>query len=364
MEKELSTLALQAEKILARIETAAPEVVAGQVYARRKHGLIRSVSLTPVLIGCLMLSSTFVISLSAPSNTIRDDFIIERVSPGNAETIWKRKLTPRVGAAYSLTLDLRNRLTAQEIRSQRVLWQHSLPPVAASSAPIVIAEKKQPFVAVATAVGKVYYIAASSGEIVWQQNLSDTIEVSPLPVKEQILTVACADGRIYGLSRIDGHIQYMLQTGSRISALEPVADGSGENIYAVADGRRVLALNASSGDLRWRRDTFGTVTDSPIVAAGTIIAPTTEGNDSKLWAFDETGNIRWINTFDRYTNLAATKDYLAIAQGSIVTLIRASTGEPVHYWQLPEAPADLKLVRESNRVVVRTDQGMLVSMLN
>jgi len=363
MEQQLRELASRAGEKLDRVEASAPALVAGRVYTQRKRTLVRPVSVAPVILGCLILSGTIGISLSAPSG-IKEDAIIEQVSPGNAETVWKREVTPATGPAYHLTLDLRNRLTAQETLSQRVLWQQVLPPVAASSAPIVVGERKQLYVTVATSIGAVYHIAAKSGQILWMQNLSDKVEVSPLPVKDRIITVACADGRIYGLNRTDGHIEYMIQTGSRIAALEPVADGIGEHIYAVADGRRVLALNASTGDLQWRRDTFGTVSDSPLVAAGTIITPTTEGGDSKLWAFDQAGEIKWINTFDRYTNLTAAEDYIAMSQGSLVTLIRATTGEPVHYWQLAESPADISLAREGNRMVVRTDQGMLVSALN
>jgi outer membrane protein assembly factor BamB len=363
MEQQLAELASRTGARLGLLEPTAPALVAGRVYARRKRNLIRSVSVVPFVLGCLALAGTMGISLSVPGG-IKKDTIIEQVSPGSAETVWKREVTPAAGQAFHLALDLRNRLTAQEVKSQRVLWQQALPPVAASSAPVVFAEKQQLYVTVATSIGAVYHIAAHSGQILWMQNLSDTIEVSPLPVQNRIITVVCADGRIYGLSRTDGHIEYMIQTGSRITALEPVADGVGEHIYAVAEGRRVLALNARTGDLQWRRDTYGTVSDSPLVAAGTIITPTTEGSDSKLWAFNESGELQWINTFDRYTNLAAAEDYIAMSQGSLVTLIRAATGEPVHYWQLAKSPADLALVRDGNRVVVRTDQGMLVSMLN
>lgn len=363
MEQQLRELASRTDTKLGLIEPSAPALVAGRVYARRKTTLVRSVSIAPVVLGCLVLAGTIGISLSSPGG-IKKDTIIEQVSPGNAETVWKREVTPAAGQAFHLTLDLRNRLTAQEIQSQRVLWQQVLPPVAASSAPVVFGEKQQLYVTVATSIGAVYHIAANSGQILWMQNLSDQIEVSPLPVQNRMITVTCADGRIYGLNITDGHIEYMIQTGSRIAALEPVADGVGEHVYAVADGRRVLALNARTGDLQWRRDTFGTVSDSPLVAAGTIITPTTEGSDSKLWAFNESGEIQWINTFDRYTNLTAAEDYIAMSQGSLVTLIRAATGEPVHYWQLAKSPADLTLVREGNRMVVRTDQGMLVSMLN
>ena len=363
MEQQLRELAARTEAHLASVQPGSPAAIAGRVYTRRKTTLIRPVAWAPVLLGCLVLSGTIGISLTAPAAP-GEKPSIELVSPGNAETVWKREVAPTAGRAFHLTLDLRNRLTAQEVRSQRVLWQQVLPPVAASSAPVVFGDRQQLFVTVATSMGAVYLISANSGQILWMQNLSDKVDVSPLPVHDSIITVACTDGRIYGLNAVNGHIEYMIQTGSRIAALEPVADAVGEHIYAIADGRRVLALNARTGDLQWRRDTFGTVSDSPILAAGTIIAPTTEGADSKLWAFDASGEIKWINTFDRYTNLAAAEDYIAMSQGNLVTLIRATTGEPVHYWQLNASPADLSLVREGNRMVVRTDQGLLVSALN
>lgn len=363
MERHLRELASRARARMACVEPAAAAAIAERVYARRTHPLIRSVSVVPVILGGLILSSSIGVSLSAPSG-FRDKPVIEQVSPDNAETVWKREVVPVAGPAFHLTLDLRNRLTAEEALSGRVIWQQMLPPVAASSAPVVFGEAQQLYVTVATSIGAVYHLAANSGQILWMQNLSDTIEVSPLPVQNRMLTVACTDGRIYGLNGSDGHIEYMIQTGSRIAALEPVADGVGEHIYAVADGRRVLALNARTGDLQWRRDIYGTVSDSPLLAAGTIIAPTSEGSDSKLWAFDQSGEIKWINTFGRYTKLAAAEDYIAMLQGSLVTLIRATTGEPVHYWQLAESPADISLAREGNRMVVRTDQGQLISALN
>ncbi len=363
MEQQIRALASRVNKRLTLIDASAPAVVAGRVYAQRKRSLIRSASVMPVIFGCLVLSVIVNISLSGTANK-KNDAIIEQASPEDAETVWKREVIPARQPAFQLTLDLRNRLTARETHSRRILWRQELPPVAASSAPIVTGENNQLYVTIATAMGAVYHISAQSGQIHWMQNLSDRIEVSPLAVSERIMTVACADGRIYGLNRGDGHIEYMIRTGSRIAALEPVADGVGEHIYAVADGRRVLALNARTGDLQWRRDTYATVSDSPLVAAGTIITPTTEGSDSKLWAFDMSGEIKWINTFDRYTNLAAAEEYIAMSQGSIVTLIRAATGEPVHYWQLPKSPADLSLAREGNLMVIRTDQGLLVSALN
>lgn len=340
-----------------------PALVAQRVYARRRVTLVRPVSMVPVLLGCLVLSGTIGVSLSAPgAETIKPR--IEALRPGNAETVWKHEVAAPPGPTVQITLDLRNRLVGKEARTQRVLWQQLLPPVAASSAPAVFADRQQVFVAVAAANGTVVLLSATSGQIAWTQQLSERVEVSPLPIAHAGLAVACADGRIYGLNLQTGAVEYMTETDSRIAALEPVADGEGEQFYAVADSRRVLALNARTGNLQWGRDTFGTVSDRPLVAAGNVIAPTSEGGDSKLWAFDESGDLKWMNTFGRYSNLAAAEDYIAMTHGSLVTLIQATTGEPVHYWQLAESPDELSLERQGNRLIVRTDQEILTTVLN
>lgn len=363
METELQSFAAAAQPALDKFTGAPALPTAARVYALRQKSLVPGIAVLPAILGCLVLSGAMGLTVSA-GRSAAESTTVEKVSPQNAETIWKNEVTPAQGQAFHLTLDLRNTLRATTVRGDRVLWQQQLPAVAASSAPVVFSNKDKVFVSVATAIGAVYMISARNGQILWMQNVGNRIEVSPLQTKNSVITVACTDGRIYGLNTGDGHIEYMVQTDSVITALEPVADGHGEHIYAVADERRILALNAKTGDLQWRRDTYGTVSDSPVLAANNIITPTSEGNASKLWAFDASGELRWINTFDRYNSLTAADNYIAMAQGNLVTLIRAETGEPVHYWQLENSPADIELTRQGGHVAVKTDQGVLISALN
>ena len=289
---------------------------------------------------------------------------IERVSPDGAETIWENQITPPNGHEFHLTLDLDNRLSAVDTWSRRVLWQHVMPAISSTSAPLAFADRSGVLVGVATTIGAVYLINAASGNVVWMQNVSDRIDVSPLQIKNSILTVACADGRIYGLNITDGHIDYMVQTDSTITALEPVSDERGEHIYAIADKTRILALNAMTGDLAWRVDTHGEATDSPLLTSNRVIAPTTDGASSKLWAFDTVGNLRWMSTFDRVNSFASANDYIAMAQGNLITLLRAETGEAVHYWQLNESPGALQLITQRGKLVVKTEHGDLFSAIN
>lgn len=363
MEQKITALAQHARPINGAVFSA-PIEIANRVYSLRKRSLVPPLAILPALVGAALLSGGmgFVASGANISPTVRTS--VESISPEGAETIWEKQIKPQNGRNFHLTLDLADTLRATEVQSNKVLWSQPLPEIASTSAPLVFTENEKVFVSIATSIGAIYLINAQSGQVIWMQNLSDRVDVSPLQIKNTMLAVACADGKIYGLNVADGHIDYMIQTDSEITSLEPVADGRGEHIYAIADKKRIMALNAMTGDLQWRRETSGVATDSPILTARNIITPTAEGNSSTLWAFDANGDLSWMNTFARYTTLAATDRYIAMAQGNVITLIKADSGEAVHYWQLNRTPTALSLSENNGQLVVKTDQGNLTSATN
>lgn len=71
-----------------------------------------------------------------------------------------------------------------------------------------------------------------------------------------------------------------------------------------------------------------------------------------------------MNSFTRDTQYTANKNYLAVADGPIVTLIRAENGEPVYYWQLGSTPQNLALVDHGKTLIVQTDKGDLAATFN
>lgn len=336
--------------------------VAERVYLARKTSLIPRTAVLPAIIGCLFLSGGIGLMLS--KSPVQNDAAVETISPDSLETIWEKQVKPATGEGFSLTLDLNNTLRGVSARGAKVLWAQHMPDIAPTSAPLVFTEREKVFISVASAEGAVYLINGVTGQVLWMQNLSDRVDVSPLQIKNSVIAVACTDGKIYGMSVADGHIDYMIQTDSQITSFEPVADGRGEHLYAIADKKRILALNAMTGDLLWGRETAGVATDSPILSANKIITPTVDGKDTKLWAFDNAGNLSWMNTFGKYNTLASTDGYLVIVQGPVLTLIKAETGEAVHYWQLGKAPEDIELVTQNGQLIVKTDQGNLSSALN
>ena len=364
MEQKIAALA-QLERPIDEAAFSAPNQIAERVYSLRKRNLVPPLAVLPAIFGAALLTGGmgFVASGSGLSPSLAKT-AVESVSPVSVETIWEKQIKPLNGRGFHLTLDLTNTLRAIELQSLKVLWSQQMPEIAATSAPLVFTENEKIYVSVATTMGAVYLINAQNGQMLWMQNLSDRVDVSPLQIKNTMLTLACADGKIYGLNVADGHIDYMIDTDSEITALEPVADGRGEHIYAIANKKRVMALNAMTGDLMWRRETSGVATDSPILTARNIITPTADGNSSTLWAFDANGELSWMNTFARYTTLAATERYIAMAQGNVITLIKAESGEAVHYWQLDQSPAAIELSENNGLLVVKTDQGYLTSAVN
>ncbi|MBN8221604.1 MAG: PQQ-binding-like beta-propeller repeat protein [Spirochaetes bacterium] len=363
MERELTAFAESLRNPLRGESAEIGASIANKVYNERKLSLVPRVAALPALVGCLFLSGGMGLMLSS-NGSLPADAAVETVSPENSEIIWEKQVKPATGDGFNLTLDLQDTLRASHQRSGRILWAQHMPEIAATSAPLVFTEHQKVFISIASAQGAVYLLNGVTGQVLWMQNLSDRVDVSPLQIKNSVIAVACTDGKIYGMSVADGHIDYMIQTDSEITALEPVADGRGEHIYAIADKKRVLALNAMTGDLQWRRETSGVATNSPILSANKIITPTVDGGSFKLWAFDIAGNLSWMNTFNRYNTLASTEGYIAIVQGPVITLLKAETGEAIHYWQLGKTPADIELMTENGMLIVRTDQGNLTSALN
>jgi outer membrane protein assembly factor BamB len=365
MEREMTSWAALARPLYKNAGVGGPEVasaVASRVYTTRQGNLVPGVALLPAFIGCLFLSGGM--GLFVQTGQINDRVYVESVRPENAGTIWEKQIKPLQSAEFNLTLDLRHTLRAVDAQDGHVLWSVPLPEIAATSAPLVFTERHKVFVSIATAQGAIYLLNGINGNLLWMQHLSDKVEVSPLQIQNTMIAVACSDGKIYGMSVTDGHIAYMIQTDSQITSLEPIADNRGEHIYAIADQKRVLALNAMTGDLLWNRETAGTAMGSPILTAGKIITSTVDGNAAQLWAFDGEGNLSWMSSFKPYQSLASAEGYLAIAEGSIVTLIKAETGEAIHYWQLGRAPEDLTLTSANGQLIVKTDQGNLTSALN
>jgi outer membrane protein assembly factor BamB len=99
-------------------------------------------------------------------------------------------------------------------------------------------------------------------------------------------TIYCGTGPLYALNLTDGSTRWSYPLGTSDAGLEPVSDGSA--VYFVLDDS-VRALDAESGELRWRVDLPG-VASIPTLTDGTLYV----GLEDGLAALDSTtGNERF-----------------------------------------------------------------------
>ncbi|MFC7192459.1 PQQ-binding-like beta-propeller repeat protein [Halocatena marina] len=99
-------------------------------------------------------------------------------------------------------------------------------------------------------------------------------------------TIYCGAGPLYALNLTDGSTRWTYPLGTGETALNPVSDGSA--VYLVSDDS-VRALDAESGELRWRVDLPG-IESIPTLTDGTLYVALEDG----LAALDSTtGNERF-----------------------------------------------------------------------
>ena len=280
-------------------------------------------------------------------------------------TVWQKLVTMRtdkgvIEPVLRISLGLNNILAAQSATTLKTVWHQSLPDIATTSAPTIYQFNKSIRIAISTELGAIYNIDAETGSILWMQNVSSRVAVSPLSVDDKLI-VACDDGRIYGLNDRDGQIDYLMSLDAKITALEPVASAKNQQVYVVADSSRVIALNSQTGELIWKSNTVNPIIESPLLSANRIITPTHDGH---LWAYLPTGELDWMQSFERLTSLTAEDRYIALAQDNVITLVDARSGAPLHYWNMRNTTSVLHIKSLNNNVIIETDLGQLSTSVN
>jgi outer membrane protein assembly factor BamB len=95
-------------------------------------------------------------------------------------------------------------------------------------------------------------VDASSGSMKWTRdiNLNDVSPPGPCITNG---TIYCGSGPLYALNLADGSTQWTQSLGTTEADIKPVSDGP--TVYLVInETNRVLALDAQTGDVRWRTD--------------------------------------------------------------------------------------------------------------
>ena len=119
-------------------------------------------------------------------------------------------------------------------------------------------------VVVATEGGDVYALSADSGDGYWHTALPDYCQSTPTVVGDRTF-VGCFDGNLYAIGG-RGQVEWTTEIGGFAKGGIGVADGT---VYADG-GRELHAVDAESGERRWRVD-VGTTGDHPPVIVGDTV---------------------------------------------------------------------------------------------
>ena len=221
---------------------------------------------------------------------------------------------------------------------------------------------------VAAVDGNVYALTASSGELLWSHETGSRAVTGPA-VAAGVVYVNTTAG-LHALDAETGDGLWLLQDGSGIAA-PAVVDGvvftvwhagdvvaldaaSGETVWHFGKGEGLIrhsltvsggmvyfgidrdhlyALDASTGQLEWRRKISTTMYASPVVADGVVYAITFDGD---LYALDaSSGELIWHEQIPGNVSklLEVVDGLLYVAPGDLHAL-DATTGDRV--WSLPE----------------------------
>src|SRR5579884_3673820 len=136
-----------------------------------------------------------------------------------------------------------------------------------------------------------YAINASTGKVIWQYTLGDTIIASSPAIANGIAYIGANDGKLYALNTTTGTLLWSYTTGSYINSSPAVANGI---VYIGSD--KLYAFRANTGTLLWSIATGTAVGSSPTVAEGVVYVGSWD-NNGKLYAINaQTGSVLWSYT--------------------------------------------------------------------
>lgn len=178
----------------------------------------------------------------------------------------------------------------------------------------------------------------------WGHEGWDYYTSSPV-LADGAVIVGSGDGNLYALDALSGEERWRYQTGGRIRSSPAAADG---RVYVGSADGVLYAIEVETGRLAWRFETWGagqssadfgydrkTIQSSPAVADGAVFFGSRDG---KLYAVDAaTGRERW-----RHDNgspwvvgspaVADGRVYVGSSDGLFVHALDAATGEEI--WRL------------------------------
>jgi outer membrane protein assembly factor BamB len=186
------------------------------------------------------------------------------------------------------------------------------------------------------------YVLAVDGKTGTQRWRFDTaaVESSPLIVGN-LLYVGSWNQRIYALNRHTGTVRWSYDAGAEVNSSGAFADGT---VFFGTDDGHLLALDASSGALKWRGSSFSRFGrreyfySTPVVAYGRVFIGNTDGT---LYAFGaKSGHLLWAQYAGTYVYASPAVWNKRILTGTYdgrFMAFDAATGDRIWSWEAPSA---------------------------
>jgi len=219
---------------------------------------------------------------------------------------------PVVAYGRIFVIDQHGHMYAMKARTGRFVWKRRFPNCAAASAAVAGGVVYQPLMHrlpcqknQAGAQGLLEALDAKTGKTLWKFK-AGPIESAPLIVGH-VLYFGSWDRRIYALDlrRKRNRVLWSYETDDKVVAAPAYGNGT---IYVGTNGGRVYALNARTGKLRWRAESFSRFGNreyfyaTPAVAYGRVFLGNTDGT---VYAYGAgTGHLLWARQVGTYVYAA------------------------------------------------------------
>jgi eukaryotic-like serine/threonine-protein kinase len=198
--------------------------------------------------------------------------------------------------------------------------------------------------------GRFHALDAATGEVRWRittgpdfpwpwgHESGDVYTSSPVHVNGTVI-IGAGDGSVYALDARTARTRWRASTGGRVRSSPAVADG---RVYVGSADGRVYAFDLATGALKWRYETEGvqldsrnfgydrrTVQSSPAVSGGTVFVGARDGflyaidaaTGQLRWRFDH--KISWVNTSPAVRD---TVVYAGSSDGQFVQAVHTGSG--------------------------------------
>lgn len=181
---------------------------------------------------------------------------------------------------------------------------------------------------------KVYALEIADGREAWRYDTGAEVGATPILHRERIL-IGSRSANLYSLKADTGELDWRLYFWGSWVESTPVADG--DTLYVgSSDLRRVSAIEAATGTVRWRSDVYGWTWGTPLLVGDRLYAGAAGGSPYFV------KHVASFNTLDKATGKLKTRRPLPDTGG--------------HQWGIAGSP-----VRAGDRVVIAQIEGFVAA---